>query len=83
AGYWGPQSKDKVDFHFDESRQIAEAQMEDWEASADRAARAAERREAVKAQMKERASERRGEFRMPNGAQVKACGGGDQQMEEV
>jgi len=83
AGYWGPQSKDKVDFHFDESRQIAEAQMEDWEASADRAARAAERREAVKAQMKERAGERREGFRMPNGAEVKACGGGNQQMEEV
>jgi anaerobic magnesium-protoporphyrin IX monomethyl ester cyclase len=83
AGYWGPQSKDKVHFDFDETRTIAEAQMEDWEASADRAARAAERREAVRAQMKDRASERAAGFSLPNGAQVKACGGGDQQMEEA
>ena len=83
AGYWGPQSKDKVDFHFDETRQIAEAQMEDWEAAADRAARARERREAVRAQMKDRAAERREGFRMPNGAEVRACGGSDQQMENV
>ncbi|NNF70929.1 MAG: magnesium-protoporphyrin IX monomethyl ester anaerobic oxidative cyclase [Rhodobacteraceae bacterium] len=73
AGYWGPQTKDKVDFDFDETRTIAEAQMEDWEAAADRAARAAERREAVKAQMKGRAEERK----------VMACGGGDQQMEDA
>ncbi|MEL6206823.1 MAG: magnesium-protoporphyrin IX monomethyl ester anaerobic oxidative cyclase [Pseudomonadota bacterium] len=68
AGYWGPQTKKSVDFHFDESRQLAEAQLEDWEAAADRAAKAAERRDAVRAQMKER-------------AEVRACGGGDQQME--
>ena len=47
AGYWGPQTKKTVDFHFDETRTLAEAQLEDWEASADRAARAAERRDAV------------------------------------
>ena len=70
AGYWGPQTKNSVDFHFDETRQLAEAQLEDWEAAADRAAKAAERREAVKAQMKERAD-------------VRACGGGDQQMENA
>ncbi|WP_371060952.1 magnesium-protoporphyrin IX monomethyl ester anaerobic oxidative cyclase [Rhodosalinus sp. 5P4] len=83
AGYWGPQSKDKVDFNFDETRQIAEAQMDDWEAAADRAARARERREAVRAQMKERGAERREGFKMPNGAEVRACGGSDQQMENV
>lgn len=83
VGYTGPQSKHKLDFQFDESRTIAEAQMEDWEASADKAAAAAERRAAVKAQMKERAAERRQDFKMPNGAQVKACGGGTQQMEDV
>ncbi len=82
AGYWGPQTKKSVNFDFDETRTIAEAQMADWEASADRAAKAAERREAVKAQMKERAEERK-EFRMPNGAKVMACGGGDQQMEDA
>src|SRR6056297_2722718 len=83
AGYWGPQTKNTVDFHFDETRQLAEAQLDDWEASADKAARAAERREAVKAQMKERGAERSAGFRMPNGAEIKACGGGSQQMEDV
>jgi anaerobic magnesium-protoporphyrin IX monomethyl ester cyclase len=73
AGYWGPQDKDKVHFDFDESRTVAEAQMEDWEAAADRAARAAERREAVRAQGKARAAERL--------AAVKACGGSDLQMD--
>ena len=82
AGYWGPQTKNSVDFHFDESRKIAEAQTADWEASADKAARAAERRAAVKAQMQERATERKAEFRMPNGAEVMACGGGREQMQE-
>jgi anaerobic magnesium-protoporphyrin IX monomethyl ester cyclase len=81
AGYWGPQTRNKVTFDFDETRQIAEAQMEDWEASADRAARAAERREAVRAQMKDRASERKEGFRMPNGAEVRACGGSTEQMD--
>ena len=36
VGYWGPQSKKKVDFHFDAGRTIAPAQMADWEANADR-----------------------------------------------
>ncbi len=36
VGYWGPQSKKKVDFHFDNSRAVAPAQMADWEANADR-----------------------------------------------
>lgn len=79
AGYWGPQTKNSVDFHFDESRQLAEAQLEDWEASADRAARAKERREAVKAQTI--ASKRRSNPQ--TGADVKACGGGDQQLEDA
>jgi anaerobic magnesium-protoporphyrin IX monomethyl ester cyclase len=57
-----------VDFHFDETRQLAEAQVDDWEAAADRAARATERREAVRAQMKERGAAR-------------VCGGGTEQME--
>ena len=83
AGYWGPQTKKSVDFHFDETRQLAEAQLEDWEAAADRAARAAERREAIRAQGKGRAIERSQDFKMPNGAAVKACGGGEQQMEDT
>ena len=83
VGYTGPQSKNRLDFQFDESRQLAEAQLEDWEAAADRAAKAAERREAIRKQGKERAVERNREFKLPNGAEVKACGGGDQQMEEA
>ena len=83
AGYWGPQTKKTVDFHFDQTRELAEAQMADWEASADKAARAAERREALRQQGKERAVVRNQAFKMPNGAGVKACGGGDQQMEDA
>lgn len=91
AGYWGPQTRDKVDFHFDETRQLAEAQLADWEAAADRAARAAERREAVRAQGKARAADRAA-LKMPDDfdqtgtqhmAAVKACGGGDLQMEDA
>ena len=37
--YWGPQSKKGVNFNFDRTRTIAPAQMDDWEATADRAAR--------------------------------------------
>jgi anaerobic magnesium-protoporphyrin IX monomethyl ester cyclase len=40
VGYWGPQSKKKVNFDFDTSRKIAPAQMADWEASADRSRKA-------------------------------------------
>jgi anaerobic magnesium-protoporphyrin IX monomethyl ester cyclase len=40
VGYWGPQSKKKVNFHFDESRHLAAAQMADWEAAADRTRKA-------------------------------------------
>jgi len=83
VGYTGPQSKNNLDFQFDQTRTIAEAQMDDWEASADKAARAAERRAAVRAQGKERAVQRNAAFKMPNGAEVKACGGGSQQMEDV
>jgi anaerobic magnesium-protoporphyrin IX monomethyl ester cyclase len=46
--YWGPQSKNKVDFQFDRSRKIAPAQTDDWEAAADRASRARARREGKK-----------------------------------
>ncbi|RBI68301.1 magnesium-protoporphyrin IX monomethyl ester anaerobic oxidative cyclase [Roseovarius sp. TE539] len=52
VGYWGPQSKEKVDFHFDETRGIAEAQMADWEAMADRKHKAAERKAAVREQIR-------------------------------
>ena len=85
AGYWGPQTKNSVDFHFDESRTIAEAQMADWDASADKARRAAERREAIRAQGKERAEDRNAAkaFKLPNGAEVSACGGGRDQLADT
>lgn len=76
AGYWGPQSKDRVHFDFDETRTLAEAQLADWESAADRAARAAERREALKLQGKERAATRKA------AAAAMACGGGTEQMKE-
>jgi anaerobic magnesium-protoporphyrin IX monomethyl ester cyclase len=40
VGYWGPQSKKQVDFHFDGSRRAATAQMADWTANADRSRKA-------------------------------------------
>jgi anaerobic magnesium-protoporphyrin IX monomethyl ester cyclase len=69
--YWGPQSKDKVDFHFDTSRTIAPAQLEDWESSADRAAQLRARRLSRLEDVEEEV------------LVVKACGGGDQQMEDL
>ena len=45
VNYWGPQSKKSVDFHFDRTRKIAKAQVDDWEAAADRASRARARRQ--------------------------------------
>jgi anaerobic magnesium-protoporphyrin IX monomethyl ester cyclase len=43
VGYWGPQSKKKVDFHFDKARIMAPAQAGAWEAAADRTRKAKER----------------------------------------
>jgi len=43
VGYWGPQSKKKVDFHFDKDRIMAPAQAGEWEAAADRTRKAKER----------------------------------------
>ncbi|MEM8824840.1 MAG: magnesium-protoporphyrin IX monomethyl ester cyclase, partial [Pseudomonadota bacterium] len=48
ANYWGPQSKKGVNFNFDRTRHIAPAQMDDWEASADRVAQARAKRLAGK-----------------------------------
>ncbi len=45
VNYWGPQSKKKVNFNFDRTRKIAPAQLDDWEAAADRASRARARRD--------------------------------------
>lgn len=81
-GYFKPVKRDKLDFGFDTTRTIAEAQMADWEASAEKSRKHRERQEAVRAQMKDRAVERSGEFRLPDGAEVRACGGGQRQMQE-
>jgi anaerobic magnesium-protoporphyrin IX monomethyl ester cyclase len=72
VGYWGPQSKKNVDFHFDRSRRIAPAQLEDWEGSADRAAR-------LRAKRASRATAH--ETAIPVD-QIKVCGGGEEQLDE-
>ncbi|MCU0802463.1 MAG: magnesium-protoporphyrin IX monomethyl ester anaerobic oxidative cyclase [Rhodobacteraceae bacterium] len=78
AGYWGPQTKKTVDFHFDGTRGLAEAQVADWEAAAERSRKHKERQEAVRAQMKERAKDRAA---VPDLTPM-ACGGGRAQMQE-
>ena len=57
-GYFSMTSRDNLDFGFDMNRTIADAQMADWEASADRKRRAEERRAALRAQGKARAATR-------------------------
>ena len=81
VGYWGPQSKKSVDFHFDDSREIAPAQMADWEAVADRTRKAAERKAALKAQVK--ASKLAKRDMAEAQAAAKACGGGDEQLTDA
>jgi anaerobic magnesium-protoporphyrin IX monomethyl ester cyclase len=73
--YWGPQSKKGVDFGFDTTRQIAKAQMDDWQAAADRASQARARRQ----------GESFGAHKpvvTHNGEAILACGGGNKQMIE-
>ncbi len=48
--------------------------MADWDSNADKKARANERREAIRAQGKARAEDRNA---------LKACGGGNQQMDDA
>ncbi len=87
AGYWGPQTKNDVNFHFDDSKKLAEAQVADWEAAAERSRKHKERQEAVRAQMKDRAADRAG-FQLPEDAEARspatpmACGGGTRQQYE-
>ncbi|HEX2939542.1 MAG TPA: magnesium-protoporphyrin IX monomethyl ester anaerobic oxidative cyclase [Rhodopila sp.] len=47
VGYWGPQSRKKVDFHFDTQRSIAPAQAGAWEAAAERTRKARARAAAL------------------------------------
>ncbi len=66
--YWGPQSKDKVDFKFDRSRvNAALPQADDWEAAADKVRKARKKAQAAEAKLKETAM---------------ACGGGKEQLPE-
>jgi anaerobic magnesium-protoporphyrin IX monomethyl ester cyclase len=76
-GYFKPVKRDNLEFAHDETRTIAEAQMADWEASAERSRKHRERQEAVRAQMKDRAKGRAVPDLGP-----RACGGGKEQMQE-
>jgi len=59
VGYWGPQSRKKVDFHFDMDRTMTPAASSDWRAASE--------------------NSRKMQARL---ADVKACGGGEEQMED-
>lgn len=71
--YWG--AKAGVDFHFDDTRKIAKAQMDDWQAASDRASQARARKQGE-------GYESNKPLITHNGEAVMACGGGTQQMEE-
>ena len=83
VGYWGPQSKKNVDFHFDASRRIAPVETGDWKANAERSRKMQAQIEPVMAcgggteQMADDDSVLDKETSL---ADVKACGGSDQQM---
>lgn len=68
AGYWGPQSKDKVNFDFDRTRKIAPAQLEDWDAIHDKKVALAEARKKIESN--------------EDGVPM-ACGGSTRQMDEA
>jgi anaerobic magnesium-protoporphyrin IX monomethyl ester cyclase len=74
VGYWGPQSKKKVNFHFDESKHIAKAQLDDWESAQERARR--------KRAAKQNGTGSTVETVAIPVESIKACGGGDQQLDE-
>ncbi|MEQ8603180.1 MAG: magnesium-protoporphyrin IX monomethyl ester anaerobic oxidative cyclase [Marivibrio sp.] len=68
VNYWGPQSKNKVDFNFDRTKRSAPVKADDWVALADgtRKAQAARAHEAQNAS-----------------AQASACGGGTEQLSDA
>ncbi len=86
VGYWGPQSKKKVDFHFDTSRTIAPAQMADWEAAADRSRKAKDQMAVVQERMAAAkacgGSTEQMDAYVAEAGGVKACGGGTEQLAE-
>jgi anaerobic magnesium-protoporphyrin IX monomethyl ester cyclase len=59
VGYWGPQSKKKLDFHFDMERKLEPAASGDWRALSENSRKMQARQ-----------------------ADVKACGGGEEQMQD-
>ncbi len=67
VGYWGPQTKKKVDFQFDDTRRIAPEQTDDWQAQAEKT-----RKHQAKL----------AEFQAAKKEAVKACGGGDDQLSD-
>ena len=71
VNYWGPQSKGKLDFHFDGSRKVAKAQMEDWAAIHDRKLALHEARDRIV------------DDETGHAGEVMACGGGTQQMDDI
>ena len=80
VGYWGPQSKKNVDFHFDTTRTIAAEQTNDWVAAADRTRKAKAAPGPITAcgggtQQLEDTDE--------VAQHVTACGGGTEQMAEA
>jgi len=70
VGYWGPQSRKKVDFNFDESRTIAKAQMDDWAVSRQRAV---ERKQQLQREKQQEAS----------AIPIMVCGGGSPTGDEL
>ena len=75
VGYWGPQSKKKVDFHFDASRIMA-AEARDWKQAPPR------KREQAHVTACGGGEEQMTEAQMA-AAEMKLCGGGGQQMTEA
>ncbi|MEM8812159.1 MAG: magnesium-protoporphyrin IX monomethyl ester cyclase, partial [Pseudomonadota bacterium] len=67
VNYWGPQSKDSVDFHFDKTRKMAPAETTDWQSIADRAAQKRAAQASLKAcgGSKERMADKEDEPRVP------------------
>ncbi len=86
VGYWGPQSKKKVNFHFDQDRKLTEAAAGDWEAAADKTRKAAAKAlpvSAVAACGGGRDQMDALEASAAKPSVVMACGGGTEQMAET
>ncbi|MDJ0684890.1 MAG: magnesium-protoporphyrin IX monomethyl ester anaerobic oxidative cyclase [Alphaproteobacteria bacterium] len=73
VNYWGPQSRKKVDFHFDRTKRIAAPAMDDWIAAADKSRKAAGQKTSGKTGVPSDAE---------TAAAAMACGGGTEQMED-